>query len=86
MKFSEKEPIMEFMQKDLLDHLNELRARMQRSGLERTSGLKQAMSDNCAYYRKSKDLLLKEDFDQIKDLFLICLEEYRKIEGNNFGR
>lgn len=39
---------------------------------------------DCSYARKSRDLILKHDYDDILKLFLKVLEEYRKIEGVNF--
>ena len=80
-------------QPDLIDVLDDLRkslsalsARLNASGVERTTGLKKNMGDDCAYYRKSKDLFLRRDYDQVMELFLKVLEQYRIVEGNNFGR
>ena len=71
--------------RDLFDSLNELHLRMQSSGLERTAGLKDAMGDDCAYYRKSRNLLLEKDYEDIKRLFLESLTYFRGIEGKDFG-
>ncbi len=40
---------------------------------------------NCQYARKCKDLFERFDYEEIRDLFLVCLEEFRKIEGAEFG-
>jgi hypothetical protein len=80
-------------QPDLIDVLDDLRkslsalsARLNTSGVERTTGLKRNMGDDCAYYRKSKDLFLRRDYDQVMELFLKVLEQYRLVEGDSFGR
>lgn len=86
MKFSEKGATMAAMDKDLLDLLNDLHQALKSSGVERTAGLKEAMGADCAYYRKSKDLFVTNHFDKVRDIFLLTLEEYRKVEGNQFGR
>lgn len=44
------------------------------------------MGDDCTYARKCEDLFLRDDYEEIRDLFLECLEEFRKIEGLTFGR
>lgn len=77
---------------DLIDVLDELRLslaklsdRLNKSGVERTTGLKRAMGDDCAFYQKSKDLFLRKDYDQVMELFLKVLDQYRIVEGRNFG-
>lgn len=42
--------------------------------------------EKCQYAIKAADLFLAEDYEEIKKLFLSCLEEYRKVEGDSFGR
>ncbi len=71
--------------RDLFDSLEDLRKRMQSSGLERTAGLKDAMGDDCAYYRKSRNILLEKDYEDLKNLFLETLGYFRGIEGKDFG-
>ncbi len=41
---------------------------------------------DCQYARKAKDIWLKYDYNDIKTLFLLILEQYRVIEGQDFGR
>jgi len=54
--------------KKLLDCLNRLRLRMESSGIERTAGLKNAMGDDCVYFRKSLDIFIKYDWDELEKL------------------
>lgn len=72
--------------KDLLSSLNAIRARLITSSVERTVGLRDAMGENCAYYRKSRNLFMDKDYQELKLLFLETLEEFRKVEGDNFGK
>ncbi len=78
---------------DLIDDLEQLRVslhifmeRLDKSGVERTTGLKVNLGADCPYYWKSKDLFLSKDYDQLKVLFLKCLEQYRLVEGKDFGK
>lgn len=78
---------------DLIDDLEALRKalvtfhdRLQKSGVERTTGLKFNLGADCPYYWRSKDIFLNKDYDDLRDLFLKCLEQYRLVEGANFGR
>lgn len=72
--------------KDLLDYLEDLRQCLDKAGIERTAGLKAAMGKDCAFYTKSKNIVLDQHWDKIKTEFLKSLEEFRKVEGNEFGR
>lgn len=65
---------------DLLDALEELRIRLNKSGTERTHGLKAEMGDDCRYYQKSKEIFMNKDYDDVKILVLKILNEYRIVE------
>lgn len=54
--------------KNLIETLEQLRKRLNTSGVERTKGLMDAMGDDCTYYRKSLDIFLKRDYDELSDL------------------
>lgn len=41
---------------------------------------------NCSYAKKCKDVYLRYDYEDIKILFLKILEQYRIVEGDQFGR
>jgi hypothetical protein len=73
---------------DLLDCLDDLRKslsllsdRLKASGVERTTGLRKNMGDDCAYYRKSKDLFLRRDYDEIYSLTKKVMEQFQLVEG-----
>lgn len=72
--------------KDLLSSLNDLRNRLNISSVERTIGLRDAMGENCTYYRKSRNLFLEKDYQDLKRLTLEVLEELRKVEGSELGK
>lgn len=81
------------MQRDLIDDLEDLRKalltfsdRLEKSGVERTTGLKFNLGGECPYYKKSKDIFLNRDYENLKALFLKCLDQYRLVEGKDFGR
>lgn len=42
--------------------------------------------DACKYARKCEDLFMQHDYEQVKKTFLCALEQFRIIEGQNFGR
>ena len=78
---------------DLIDDLEELRKALlsfsdslEKSGVERTTGLKVNLGADCPYYKKSKDIFLSRDYEKVRDSFLSCLSQYRIIEGKDFGR
>jgi hypothetical protein len=41
---------------------------------------------DCGYAKKYKDIFLRSDYEEIKQIFLDVLVQYRLIEGNEFGR
>lgn len=53
---------------ELVDVFNQLRLRLNQSGVERTVGLREAFDDDCAYYRKSLDKFLKQDYVDLRNL------------------
>ncbi len=81
------------MTRDLIDDLEDLRValhllheRLEKSGVARTTGLKVNMGDDCHYYRKSKDLFLQRDYEQVRDLVLKAVSQFRLIEGDGYAR
>ena len=52
----------------LIQVLEQLRLKLNRSGVERTAGLRAAMGDNCEYYWKSMNVFLKRDYLPIRTL------------------
>lgn len=72
----------------LISDLNELRRalsdaedRLKMSGVERTQGLKDNLGEDCVYYRKSLDLFLQNDYQDLKNLVARCYELFNQIEG-----
>lgn len=84
------------MQEDLLSLLWELCQRIQSHGgvlkgdslFERYDYFVKNSSSgkDCQYAKKCQALILKHDYDDIMKLFLKVLEQYRLVEGNNFGK
>jgi hypothetical protein len=75
---------MSFPGQELIEKLDELRTRLNRSGVERTAGLMRVVISNgggdCSYYRKSLDIFLRKDYEDIHSL----LEDIKK-EMDNLG-
>lgn len=66
---------------NLRRHLNECRERLGSSGVERTRGLREAMGRDCNFHRKSLDLFLDRDYDDLKDLVASCYRLFQEVEG-----
>jgi hypothetical protein len=58
----------------LIEALEELRNRLNGSGVERTSGLLKAMDSNCEFYRKSLDIFIRKDYEDLKNKILRACE------------
>ena len=54
--------------------------------LERCDYFARKSGRECSYTLKSQSLFFREDYHAVRDLFLVALEAFRKIEGNGFGR
>ena len=50
---------------ELIIALDKLRERLSSSGVERTAGLREAMGNDCSFYRKSLDIFLSRDYDDL---------------------
>ena len=57
-----------FPGQELIQTLEKLRLRLNDSGVERTNGLLCKLGDDCSYYRKSLDIFLRKDLDEIEKL------------------
>lgn len=55
---------------DLIDCLEKLRYRLDKSGVRRTFGLGLEMGTDCPYYKKSLDIFMKKDLQDIRSLLL----------------
>jgi len=71
---------MEFPGQELIKILEELRNRLNRSGVERTSGLLCNLGDDCSYYRKSLDIFLRKDYEELRNLISRAELKINEIE------
>jgi len=68
---------------ELVDTLEKLRQRLNGSGSERTVGLKDAMGDDCVYYKRSLDKFVREDYVEIRDIIREATKTLDIIEGGS---
>ncbi len=73
---------------ELIDQLDVLRldlmnleARLSQSGVERTKGLRDAMGEECRFYRRSMNLFLERDYEDIKTKIENAHKLFLLIEG-----
>ena len=64
----------------LVESLSALKKKLERSGLDRTFGLKESMGSDCAYYWKSLNSFLKQDYKELRDLVNNAKKWFDKIE------
>ena len=72
---------MNFPAQEAVEMLEKLRLRIINSGVERTFALLKGMGDDCQYYRKSLDILLQRDWEDLKKLICKTSEYMEKIDG-----
>lgn len=63
----------------LIRTLEDLRLRLNISGVERTQGLRDAMGSDCTYYRKSLDFFLVRDVDDLQSLLTAAVKEMNDV-------
>jgi hypothetical protein len=68
---------------DLRLYLMELEDRLKKSGIERTKGLRDAMGDDCRFYKRSMQLFLEKDYEDIKTKIENAHKLFLLIEGKN---
>ena len=56
--------------------LIDLSDRLETSGVERTKGLCNALGPSCTYYKKSLQLFLENDYEQLRDLVTKIKNEF----------
>lgn len=73
---------------DLIDQLellrvklNSLRERLEQSGVERTAGLRDAMGNDCKFYRKSINLFLERDYIELRTMVKDASHLFDIVEG-----
>ena len=60
--------------------LKSLSERLEKSGVERTIGLRDAMGNDCKYYRKSLNMFLEKDYLELRDKIAKCNQLFNQIE------
>lgn len=66
--------------------LVKLTEKLTNSGVERTHYLRGHMGADCGYFKKSMDLFLDFDYDEIKALINAVHERFDIIEGTHDGK
>jgi len=65
----------------LIIELEQLRTRLNKSGVERTNGLYDAMGEDCVFFKKSLSMFLDKDYIDIRNLLLSINQTIDIIEG-----
>ena len=65
----------------LVDVLDQLRKRLNESGVERTAGLGSHMGKNCGYYKKSLRKFVDQDYQDLKNLLERAQSLVKVVEG-----
>jgi len=68
---------------ELIDKLEQIRLRLDRSGVERTSGLGSNLGKDCDYYKKSLRIFLEKDYIDLRNLFSQANELFNIVEGKH---
>lgn len=66
---------------ELRRKLSSLSERLDRSGVERTNGLRDHMGADCPYFKKSMDIFLKKDYQELQDMIESINNLFNLIEG-----
>ena len=73
---------------ELIDQLDTLRldlmsleSRLASSGVERTKGLRDAMGEECRFYRRSMQVFLEKDYEDLKQKIENAHKLFLLIEG-----
>jgi uncharacterized coiled-coil DUF342 family protein len=61
--------------------LESLSERLDRSGVERTNGLRQIMGRECDYYRKSLDIFLHKDYIDLRNMVKDIHQLFEVVDG-----
>jgi len=81
--------------KNLLESLNSLVSRINNHGGKLDASMLERyiyfiehseFGKDCSYARKCMDLFIKYDYNDVRALFLDVLEQFRLIEGKDFGK
>ena len=64
----------------IISSLSSLQLRLQKSGFERTAGLRRAMGSDCPYYLKSLGHFQKNDLSDLRDLVQTLGSQIESLE------
>lgn len=67
---------------ELVQELDLLRQRLNKSKVEATNGLRDALGNNCTFFRKSMDKFVQNDYEDIKDRINQIQTLFNLIEGS----
>ena len=70
---------------DLRRHLLTLSDRLNNSGIERTQGLKDNMGLDCPYFKRSLNIFMKKDYEELRDMVQSINNLFNLIEGKSNG-
>jgi hypothetical protein len=83
---------METNGEQLIRELDELRrklfdlsTRLDSSGVERTHGLRATMGNDCPYFKKSMDIFMKKDYQELQIMIESINNLFLLIEGKKLG-
>lgn len=65
----------------LIAELDQLRLRLSDSGVERTQGLREAMGDDCEFFRRSLSKFLEKDYIDLRNQVRIINKLFEVIDG-----
>jgi hypothetical protein len=70
----------------LRQYLLTLSDRLNKSGIERTHYMRGHKGADCGYFKKSMDLFLDFDYDEVRTLINTVYERFETIEGTHGGK
>ncbi len=70
----------------LIESLFKLKEKLERSGVSRTYGLKEAMGVDCEYYWKSLNVFIHRDYKELKQLVDTAKEWFDCCEEEDYER
>lgn len=68
---------------ELIDKLEQIRLRLEKSGVERTAGLGNHMGKNCDYYKRSLKIFLDKDYIDLRNLIQQANDLFMVVEGKH---
>lgn len=66
---------------ELRIRLGQLSDRLDNSGVQRTEGLRDVMGSDCPYFKKSMNIFMKKDYEDVKNMIESLYTLFLLIEG-----